>query len=128
MIQRARLFLLLVAAALSVASAARADVGVVRAQFTDRVERGAPVAAQASLGRATSLTYWVEVRNTDAPTAVTLVWRLDGREVARQTLEVGRAPRWRSWGSWRTRGARAVEVQVIDARGATLRTDQIALR
>lgn len=128
MIQRARLVLLLVVALLSFASAAHADVGVVRGQFTDRVERGQPVAARDALGRGTNLTYWVEVRNTDAPTAVTLVWRLDGREVARQTLEVGRAPRWRTWGSWRTRGARAVEVQVIDVRGATLHTDQIALR
>ena len=44
----------------------------------------------------------------------------------RQSLDVGRAPRWRTWAALRRNGARAVEVQVLDAAGASLHTDRWA--
>ncbi|MBL8603516.1 MAG: DUF2914 domain-containing protein [Myxococcales bacterium] len=96
-----------------------------RGQFTDRVERGQPVGDAAAALRGPNATYWMEIGNDGAPENVTLVWRVDGREVRRQSLEIGRAPRWRTWGFARVRGGRAVEVTVLDASGATLHTEQL---
>lgn len=108
------------------AGTAEAAVTFRRGQFTDRVERGQPVGDAAAARAARDTVYWMEIGNDGAPTTVTLVWRLAGREVSRQQLEVGRGPRWRTWGSWRARGrSGGVEVQVLDAAGATLHTAQI---
>lgn len=109
-------------------SPALAELRVLHSRFTDRVENGLPVAPADSLHTASTVTYWLELANSDSPTTVTLIWRFDGREVARQTLEVGRSSRWRTWGSWRPHGAHAVEIQLIDSRGATLRSEQLTLR
>ncbi len=110
-------------------SAGVADAAVTfrRGQFTDRVEGGRPVGDAAAARTARDTVFWMEVGNDGAPVTLTLVWRRGGREVSRQQLEVGRSPRWRTWGSWRARGqAGGVEVQVLDPSGATLHTAQIA--
>jgi len=109
------------------AGVAEAAVTFRRGQFTDRVEAGRPVGDAAAARAARDTTFWMEIANDGAPTTVTLVWRLAGREVSRQQLDVGRGPRWRTWGSWRARGRTGgLEVQVLDAAGATLHTGQIA--
>ena len=60
---------------------------------------------------------------------VTLVWSFDGRQVARQSLDVGRSPHWRTWGFLPRRAAgHTVEVTVLDASGATLHADRLATR
>lgn len=98
-------------------------VSVVRGQFTDAVTGGRPQGDAAAAAATRDLTYWMEVNNTGAPAQVTVVWKVGGHEVRRQALDVGRAPRWRTWASFRRNGARAVEVQVLDAAGASLHTD-----
>ncbi len=110
------------------ATAAHADgVAVVHGQFTDRVDHGRPVGDATALATAPSAVYWVEVNNPGAPTQVTLVWRVDGREVARQSLDVGHAPRWRTWGTRPLHGAHQVEVAVLDPAGAQIHTDHATL-
>lgn len=117
----------LVSAALLCSATAWSDgVSVVRGQFTDRVVGGRPQGDAASAAASREVVYWMEVANAGAPAAVTVVWRVGGREVLRQSLDVGRAPRWRTWASLRRNGARAVEVQVLDAAGASLHTDRWA--
>ena len=59
--------------------------------------------------------------------SVTLVWKHDGREVARQGLHVGKAPRWRTWGSTPRRGARVIDVAVFDPQGRLLKTDTVTV-
>lgn len=103
------------------------DVAVVRSQFTDKIEQSNPVASADQLGQATRVTYWVSVKNTKEPTTVTFVWKLDGRESGRQTLDVGTSPAWKTWGSHATFGAKSIEVDVLDKSGATLKTDTLAL-
>ncbi len=112
------------------AAAAQADgVTIVRGQFAARVERGQPVGDASSLATAFPLVYWVEARNAGAPAQVTFVWSVDGRPVQRQTLDVGRAPRWRTWAFLPRRAAgHAIQVTVLDAAGATLHTDQVEVR
>jgi serine/threonine-protein kinase len=68
-------------------------------------------------------TYWMDVDNPGAPTTVTLVWKHDGKEVAREALHVGKAPRWRTWGATPRRGARVIDVAVLDPQGRVLKTD-----
>jgi hypothetical protein len=58
---------------------------------------------------------------------VTLVWKLDGTEVTRQSLDVGRSPRWRTWGSCGTRKAHTIEVEILDAEGHSLKTDKATI-
>ncbi|MDO9021663.1 MAG: hypothetical protein Q8S73_39285 [Deltaproteobacteria bacterium] len=101
-------------------------VSVVRGQFTDRVVAGRPQGDAAAAAASREVVYWMEVANTGQPAAVTVVWKIGGREVRRQSLDVGRAPRWRTWAAFRRNGARAVEVQVLDAAGASLHTDRWA--
>jgi hypothetical protein len=97
-------------------------VTFVRGQFTSRVERGQPVGDTAAAGR--QILYWMEIGNAGAPTQVTLVWKVGGRAVTRQSLDVGRAPRWRTWGVFNNRGGN-IEVEVLDAAGASLHTEQL---
>ena len=102
-------------------------VTVVSSQFTDKVEHAKPVGGGDAITPSSTATYWLEVGNTKEATQVTLVWKLDGTEVARQSLDVGHAPKWRTWGSCPTRKAHAVEVTVLDKDGATLKTDTLTL-
>lgn len=112
-----------VSAVVLCASTAWSDgISVVRGQFTDRVEAGRPQGDAAAAANVRDVVYWMEVNNTGAPAPVTLVWKVNGREVRRQSLDVGHAPRWRTWGTFRRNGATAVEVEVLDAAGASLHT------
>jgi hypothetical protein len=97
-------------------------VSVVRGQFTDHVVGGRPQGDAAAAAATREVTYWMEVANSGAPAAVTVVWKVGGHEVRRQSLDVGRAPRWRTWAAFRRNGAHAVEVEVLDAAGASLHT------
>jgi hypothetical protein len=106
---------------------AASDVSVVQSQFTDKVEQGKPVAGADQLAQAKSVTYFLAVKNAKDATQVVLVWKLDGREALRQTLDVGTSPAWKTWGSAPTRGAKSVEVDVLDKGGATLKVDTLAL-
>jgi Protein of unknown function (DUF2914) len=100
-----------------------AAVSVVRGQFTDKVENHLPVGDASALSTGKLATYWVEVNNPGDATAVTLVWKLDGREAARQSLDVGRAPHWRTWGMCGTQKAHTIEVEVLDKDGHSIKTD-----
>lgn len=107
------------------ASAAWSDgLSVVRGQFTDRVEGGRPQGDAAAAATVRDVVYWMEVNNTGAASQVTLVWKVNGHEVRRQSLDVGHAPRWRTWGTFRRNGATSVEVDVLDPAGASLHTDR----
>lgn len=114
----------------SMTSAAQADgPAFVRGQFAARVEHGQPTGDAADLATASPLVYWIEMRNPGPSTPVTLVWSFDGRQVARQSLDVGRSPHWRTWGFLPRRAAgHTVEVTVLDAAGATLHADRLATR
>ena len=101
-------------------------LSVVRGQFTDRVVAGRPQGDAAAAAASREVVYWMEVANTGAAAPVTVVWKVGGREVRRQSLDVGHAPRWRTWAAFRRNGARAVEVQVLDAAGASLHTEKLS--
>jgi len=109
------------------APAADGSVTVVSSQFTDKIEHAKPVGGGDAIAPSSTATYWLEVGNAKEATQLTLVWKLDGVEAARQTLDVGRAPKWRTWGSCPTRKAHAVEVTVLDKDGATLKTDALTI-
>ena len=97
-----------------------------RSQFTDKIEQSNPVAAQDALAAATSVTYWVSVKNQKQPTTITLVWKLDGKEAGRQSLDIGTSPSWKTWGAHARLGAKNIEVDVLDAGGNTVKTDTLA--
>jgi hypothetical protein len=109
------------------AQADAGDVSVVRSQFTDKVEQSLPVAGADQLGQAARVTYWVAVRNAKEPTTITLVWKLDGHESGRQTLDIGTSVSWKTWGSHARFGAKSIEVDVLDKSGATIKTDTVTL-
>jgi hypothetical protein len=100
------------------------EVVVVKSQFTAKVESSMPVDT-IDLAHDHAATYWVVVKNTKAPTHVTLVWKLDGKEVTRQSLDVGISPAWKTWGSASLRGAKSVEVDVLDESGNVLKVDTL---
>ncbi len=112
-------------ATLLTATALADGITIRRGQFTDRVERGAPVTAAAELPATGRLVYWVEAANAGDAGQVTLVWRVGGREVSRQSLDVGRGSRWRTWGMLLRRRAGNVEVQVLDAAGQVIHSDRL---
>jgi hypothetical protein len=102
------------------------DVEVVRSQFTDKVESSNPVAAADQLSSATRVAYWVSVKNTKEPTTITLVWKLDGQEAGRQTLDVGTSPSWKTWGMHARGAAKSIEVDVLDKSGTQIKTDTLS--
>lgn len=99
-----------------------ADVEVTAAQFADAVESGKPVGDAKAGAR---LTYWLQVKNGASATSLTLVWSLDGKEAARQTLDVGTSSRWRTWGHMVPRDAKRIEVEILDAAGNSLKKDSL---
>jgi hypothetical protein len=99
------------------------SLSIVRSQFTDKVENHLPVGDASALGQDKVATYWVEVNNPGESTEVTLVWKLDGQEITRQALDIGRAPHWRTWGTCPTRKAHAIDVELLDKEGHSLKTD-----
>lgn len=105
------------------AATAPASVSVVRSQFTDKVENRLPAGDASPLAQGKLVTYWVEVNNPGEATDVTLVWKLDGKEVSRQSLEIGHAPHWRTWGMCGTQKAHNIEIEVLDKEGHSLKTD-----
>jgi hypothetical protein len=104
-----------------------APISVVTAQFTDKIEAHKPVGDASTLKSGQVVTYWVEVDNPSDAQAITLVWKLDGVESGKQTLDVGHAPHWRTWGSFPTRKAHSIEVHVLDKDGRELRADTLSL-
>lgn len=112
---------------LAMPDTAQAQVRVVSGQFASSVQAGRPSGDAASIAAARNAIYFVVVENNAQPTTVTVVWKLDGREVARQSLDVGRAPRWRTWATQRTRGAHSLVVEVLDAAGTQLHTETATL-
>ena len=102
------------------------DVEVVRSQFTDKVESSNPVASADQLSQATRVTYWVSVRNQKEATTITLVWKLDGQEAGRQTLDVGTSPSWKTWGTHVRGSAKSIEVDVLDKSGNPIKTDTLS--
>jgi hypothetical protein len=117
------------AAAIFASSSARADGGAVTCadgRFGDHVESGHAVGDAASIFAARKAVYSVDIANTGEATTVTLVWTVDGKEVQRQSLDVGRAPHWHTWGMRPLAGGQKVDVEVLDAAGASLKKDSIA--
>ena len=113
---------------ISLTGVAHADeVSIVRGQFTDKIEKRLPVGDAGALAPDTQATYWIEVSNPNDATQVTLVWKLDGKEVARQSLDVGRAPHWRTWGMCGTKKAHTIEVEILDKDGHSLKTDSTTI-
>jgi hypothetical protein len=102
------------------------EVEVVNSQFTDKVESSNPVASQDQLSSATRVTYWVAVKNTKEPTTITLVWKLDGQEAGRQTLDIGTSPSWKTWGAHARGNAKSIEVDVLDKSGTQVKTETLS--
>jgi hypothetical protein len=108
------------------AQAEEQSLSAFAAQFTNKVEASKPVGDASTIQSGQVATYYVEVNNPNAPTQITLVWKLDGAEAGKQTLDIGRSPRWRTWGSWPTRKAGTIEVHVLDKDGHELRSDSLS--
>jgi hypothetical protein len=96
-------------------------------KFADHVARGEPEGDARGIAAGRTAIYWVDIANRGRPTHVTLVWTIDGREVQRQKLEVGRSTHWRTWGAHKVDGAREIEVQLLDASGRSLKADSVTL-
>jgi hypothetical protein len=111
----------------STTTATPTTLTVVASQFTDRVEKSNPVGDSSALASVPKATYWMDIANPGEATQLTLVWKHDGQEVTRQSLDVGRAPHWRTWGSHPRRMAHLIEVLVLDGAGNTLKTDSATI-
>ncbi len=101
-------------------------VSFVSGQFGDHVEQGKPAGDTTAIFTAKKAVYGVDVANGGEPTTVTLVWTLDGKEVQRQSLDVGRSPHWHTWGMRPLGDAKKVDVEILDASGHSLKTDTVS--
>ena len=104
------------------------SVALVSSTFTDKVEQSKPVGDIDTAAHAKVVTYYVEAKNTGETQDIVLVWKRDGKEVTKQHLEVGRSPRWRTWGSCPVIGAHEMEIEVQDAAGHVLKTDTLSMK
>jgi hypothetical protein len=102
------------------------SVTCVSGQFGDHVEQGRAAGRTDAIFTAKKAVYWVDIANAGEATQVTLVWSLDGQEVQRQSLDVGRGPHWHTWGVRPLGNAHKVDVEVLDAAGHSLKTDVLA--
>jgi hypothetical protein len=104
-----------------------AVLACVDGKFADHIERGQPSGDARGIAAAHKAIYWVDLANRGQPTQVTLVWTIDGREVQRQTLNVGHGPHWRTWGVRAVGEAREIGVRILDAAGNPLKEDSVTL-
>ncbi|HEX7665700.1 MAG TPA: hypothetical protein VF407_14335 [Polyangiaceae bacterium] len=109
------------------AALAANDVSCVSGQFAGSIEGGKPQGDASAIASAHKATYFVDVSNPGAPTQVTLVWKLDGKEVQRQSLDVGTSSHWHTWGSRPIGNAQTIDVELLDPSGASLKTDSLSL-
>jgi hypothetical protein len=124
-----KLSLLSIAALILLPTVAYADGGTVtcvEGKFGDHVEEGRPVGDSGSVFTAKKAVYWVDMANDGEASQVTLVWSVDGKEVQRQSLDVGRSPHWHTWGSRPLGEGKKVDVQVLDAAGKVLKEDSVS--
>jgi hypothetical protein len=105
---------------------ALAEIRFVRGQFTDRVERGQPVGDAAAARASGRITYHFTMSNSGPATTVTVVWKINGNTVRRQTLDIGSTPRWRTWASHRAGRTAQVSVDILDAEGHNLHSETLA--
>jgi hypothetical protein len=89
----------------SLAHAEGGAVSVADAKFADHIESGQPAGDAKGIAAAHKAIYWIDAANTGDATQVTLVWTVDGKEVQRQSLDIGQSPHWRTWARARS-GAR----------------------
>jgi serine/threonine-protein kinase len=108
-------------------SANDAILACLDAKFTDRIEGGQPAGDARGIAAARKAIYWIDFANRGRPTRVTLVWTIDGKEVQRQTLHVGHAPHWRTWGVRAVGDGHEIGVQVLDEAGNALKQDSVTL-
>lgn len=120
---------LFLSASLLVPAAVCADgVTFVRGAFTSGPERDAP-SDEAAMRAARRVFYAFELNNPNAPTQVRVQWTYDSRPLPVQTMDVGRAPRWRLWSIVPRRAVgHVLEVTIQDLAGATLHTERLELR
>jgi hypothetical protein len=111
---------------------ARADgsaVTIVTSQFCDHVDHGKPVGDAKSISDAHKAIYWLDMANGGDATQVTLVWKVEGKEIQRQSLDVGQSPHWHTWGGrpLASGASGKIDVEVLDAAGNSLKQDSISL-
>jgi hypothetical protein len=113
----------------SLAHAEGAAVTCVAGQFGDHIDHGKAVGDAKTIADAKKVVYSVDMANAGEATQVTLVWKIDGKEIQRQSLDVGQSPHWRTWGTRPLGGAAGskIEVQVLDASGTSLKEDALTL-
>jgi hypothetical protein len=72
---------------------------------------------------------FIEVLNRGAPRQLTMVWRQEGKQVARFSLDVGSSPRWRTWSYLRARKSMLGqwEVSVKDDQGNLLASESLII-
>lgn len=109
------------------AALAAGDVSCVSGQFAASVESGKPTGDASAIASQHKATYFLDISNPGAPTQVTLVWKLDGKETQRQSLDVGTSSHWHTWASRPLGRATHVDVEVLDLSGASLKTDSLTL-
>ena len=108
-------------------SASDASFALLEGKFADRIEQGQPSGDARGIAATRRAFYWVDFTNRGRPTRVSLVWTIDGKEVQRQTLHIGRAPHWRTWGTRAVGDGHEIEVQVLDGAGKVLKEDAVTL-
>jgi hypothetical protein len=112
----------------SQARAEGSSVSCVGGQFGDHIDHGKAVGDAKSITDAHKVVYAVDIANAGEATQVTLVWKVDGKEIQRQSLDIGQSPHWHTWGSRPLSATPSkVEVQVLDAAGASLKEDALSL-
>ncbi len=74
---------------------------------------------------------YVGVKNDEAPSHITMVWKRNGKERSRVKLKVGTSPYWRTWSSKvidRKKDPGKWTVEVQDAAGQVIKTMSFELR
>lgn len=119
---------ILVIASLLVPAAVCADgVTFVRGSFAAGAERDAAT-DEAALRAARRIFYVFEMNNPGDPAPVRVQWTYDGRPLPAQTLEAGHSPHWRLWSIIPRRAVgHTIEVNLLDAAGASLHTERLEL-
>ncbi len=102
-----------------------ADLAVLESALSTGVSDRVPTGVASSFGTDTDRVWaWVKVRNRQAPTTITMIWRKGETVRSRVTLDVGTSGRWRTWSRRRvgTRDIGAWSVEILDADGTLLDT------
>jgi len=106
------------------AAAPAASLNIARMEISSSVENREPAGIAATFPATTEKVYcYLDIKNVPKDTTITYVWTLGSNEMRKDTQQVKKSSRWRTWANKGINGMKGDwKVDVLDESGALLKS------